>query len=554
MSTITREFTKEQLQQIIETDHVQCGEASSLARIALASLEAEPAIHRWRRVTPEPYGPYPWHYGDFIGFSNHVEGLEDEYFYSTPPAPAPVSDEDKVLAEQARAVIHCLDMCGVPSGDYADNEQLQLWGRVIEYGRHPASVSVPDGYRLQPISEYDAMCAAMLQGADGTLTNEGTIPVTQFKPVADLYGLTSPTGGETSFTFDAVEARDFIDGGWSCQEYVELGRYQEALTDHSEDKLAMVDHSGDSNNMVEPVTTAYKLRDAVEIIRNSGIEIDSGKIQAERDSLNSPVIPDEVLSAIRKVARIRTDFDHFDGDRRGIGDCLDEAEQELIVTINKYASQLAAEPIATNDVREQQTAVPPIQADVAQAIENLKQKLVECNRYNYCADAVKNVEDACHAAMLQGSQPVSKREQVRREHAEWSDKTFGDVGPVGPLKHLSKEALEAAAEPDDLSEWADMQFLLWDAQRRAGISDGEITAAMEEKLKVNMARQWPEPKDGEPRQHLKPAPQTVPDSVISAAVNGIMATYADNAEDCREMVRTHVEQACRAAIQESGHG
>ena len=64
--------------------------------------------------------------------------------------------------------------------------------------------------------------------------------------------------------------------------------------------------------------------------------------------------------------------------------------------------------------------------------------------------------NAYRAAMLQGSQPVSKREQVRREHAEWSDKTFGDVGPVGPLKHLSKEALEAAAEPDDLSEWADM--------------------------------------------------------------------------------------------------
>ncbi|HBL8926510.1 TPA: DUF551 domain-containing protein [Enterobacter hormaechei] len=42
----------------------------------------------------------------------------------------------------------------------------------------------------------------------------------------------------------------------------------------------------------EPVTTAYKLRDAVEIIRNSGIEIDAGKIQAERDALNSLVIPD----------------------------------------------------------------------------------------------------------------------------------------------------------------------------------------------------------------------------------------------------------------------
>ncbi len=128
-------------------------------------------------------------------------------------------------------------------------------------------------------------------------------------------------------------------------------------------------------------------------------------------STNYPAIPSEVLSAILKVARIRADFDDFDGDRRGIGDCLDEAEQELIVTINKYASQLAAEPIATNDVREQQTAVPPvpeIQDDVAQAIENLKQKLVECNRYNYCADAVKGVEYACHAAMLQGSQPVSQ--------------------------------------------------------------------------------------------------------------------------------------------------
>ncbi|MBL5911257.1 dATP/dGTP pyrophosphohydrolase domain-containing protein [Enterobacter asburiae] len=121
------------------------------------------------------------------------------------------------------------------------------------------------------------------------------------------------------------------------------------------------------------------------------------------------------------------------------------------------------------------------------------------------------------AAMFQGVEPVTTayklqeetgsslqlRNLIRKRHAEWSQATFGDVGPVGPLKHLSKEALEAAAEPEDLSEWADMQFLLWDAQRRAGISDGEITAAMEEKLKVNMARQWPEPKDGEPRLHIK---------------------------------------------------
>lgn len=95
------------------------------------------------------------------------------------------------------------------------------------------------------------------------------------------------------------------------------------------------------------------------------------------------------------------------------------------------------------------------------------------------------------------------RNLIRKRHAEWSDSTFGNVGPVGPLKHLSKEALEAAAEPGDLSEWADMQFLLWDAQRRAGITDEQIALAMVEKLAVNKKREWPEPKDGEPRLHIK---------------------------------------------------
>ncbi|SVR96324.1 Eaa1 [Klebsiella pneumoniae] len=106
-------------------------------------------------------------------------------------------------------------------------------------------------------------------------------------------------------------------------------------------------------------------------------------------------------------------------------------------------------------------------------------------------------------------QPAPERDQVRSEHAEWSQATFGNVGPVGPLKHLSKEALEAAAEPADLSEWADMQFLLWDAQRRAGITDEQITQAMIKKLAVNKQREWPEPKDSEPRLHIKEQPAAV---------------------------------------------
>ncbi|EBO3480492.1 DUF550 domain-containing protein [Salmonella enterica] len=128
-----------------------------------------------------------------------------------------------------------------------------------------------------------------------------------------------------------------------------------------------------------------------------------------------------------------------------------------------------------------------------------------------------------------------EREQIRREHAEWSDKTFGDVGPVGPLKHLSKEALETAAEPDDLSEWADMQFLLWDAQRRAGISDEQITLAMVEKLAVNKKREWPEPKDGEPRLHIKDQPSpVVPDEMATSDdMNLYQKSFAQGWNACR---------------------
>ncbi|HFW0061270.1 TPA: DUF550 domain-containing protein [Salmonella enterica subsp. diarizonae serovar 61:l,v:z35] len=145
--------------------------------------------------------------------------------------------------------------------------------------------------------------------------------------------------------------------------------------------------------------------------------------------------------------------------------------------------------------------------------------------------------------------PASERERIRREHAEWSDKTFGDVGPVGPLKHLSKEALEAAADPSDPLEWADMQFLLWDAQRRAGISDGEITAAMIEKLEINKSRQWPEPKDGEPRLHIKEQPAPVVPPAIEPdyeVIKGILPTTNPDEYAC--CIAADMWNACRAAM------
>lgn len=169
-----------------------------------------------------------------------------------------------------------------------------------------------------------------------------------------------------------------------------------------------------------------------------------------------------------------------------------------------------------------------------------------------CSLAAENEE-------LKRRKPELERELVRREHAEWSDATFGSIGPVGPLKHLSKEALEAAADPSDSLVWADMQFLLWDAQRRMGISDRFITRAMIEKLAINKTRQWPEPKDGDPQMHIKEQPVPVVPDVLERLriivsdpralprrkewISGQQYNYV-----LLENVEALVEEACRAAM------
>lgn len=57
-----------------------------------------------------------------------------------------------------------------------------------------------------------------------------------------------------------------------------------------------------------------------------------------------PVVPQDVLDALQKVARIRLDLNDFDGDRRGIADCLGDAEEALIEVVNRCAAMLAAAP------------------------------------------------------------------------------------------------------------------------------------------------------------------------------------------------------------------
>lgn len=108
------EFTKEQLQQIIETDHVQCGEASSLARIALASIEAEPAGWQvkkyggnWVSIKKEDVDHYRFN-----------EELPVREVYTAPPAPVSVPDERAAFeAFMEKRFKDCIDRRLVKSGD-----------------------------------------------------------------------------------------------------------------------------------------------------------------------------------------------------------------------------------------------------------------------------------------------------------------------------------------------------------------------------------------------------------------------------------------------------
>lgn len=143
MSAITKEFTKEQLQQIIETDHVQCGEASSLARIALASLEAEPVC-----VIDQSNLDYLKSGADADVWPASRKEMGDVLLYrAAPPEPVSVPDED-LLHMAASAIDDLLsnkDRSG--AGVWADIP-AKLRRAAMLQGAEPVQGWIPCGERM----------------------------------------------------------------------------------------------------------------------------------------------------------------------------------------------------------------------------------------------------------------------------------------------------------------------------------------------------------------------------------------------------------------------
>ncbi|EDQ6181315.1 DUF550 domain-containing protein [Salmonella enterica subsp. enterica] len=227
----------------------------------------------------------------------------------------------------------------------------------------------------------------------------------------------------------------------------------------------------------------------------------------------------------------------------------EQQKQILIDTANHVISRDNTSPYSENLRELARIALASLEAEPIGAFHIADQQV------GGTSDYIKDGEWPIDNGVIEvyAAPPASEREQIRREHAEWSDATFGDVGPVGPLKHLSKEAMEAAADPSDLLEWADMQLLLWDAQRRAGITDKQITQAVKEKLAVNKKREWPEPKDGEPRLHIKEQPAPVVPPAIEPdyeVIKSILPTANPDEYAC--CIAADMWNACRAAMLNGG--
>jgi hypothetical protein len=100
---------------------------------------------------------------------------------------------------------------------------------------------------------------------------------------------------------------------------------------------------------------------------------------------------------------------------------------------------------------------------------------------------------------------ADKFSDLVRTQSEWSQATFGtdaERGPIGPLKHLEKEAREARANPSDIKEHADILILWLDASRRAGFKPMEVVEAALAKMEENKARTWP-PKGSMPDEAVE---------------------------------------------------
>lgn len=217
MSTITRELAK-LFRKITNSEidaegnaHVVLSPADSLlinnARIALASLEAEPVAWAHRLINKRNGVVHPWVYGsaEACPSEGDIFNIEVMPLYTAPPAPVAVPECFKRLLHHAYGMTMGHD-----------------WNKGTMAGHHRAKLC----------QAVDECRAAMLQGADGTLTNEGTMQLSgnseQIEPVSnrDELPLDYLQGHKDGLEWAAqlAEANHPQTGDWLYDDQIDLAR------------------------------------------------------------------------------------------------------------------------------------------------------------------------------------------------------------------------------------------------------------------------------------------------------------------------------------------
>ncbi|MGC0220697.1 hypothetical protein [Enterobacter cloacae complex sp. 2025EL-00065] len=184
------ELTREELEKIADTDHVQCGDASALARMLLAAMDSEP-VAWWT-------GPEPTPTGEIESIHDHETGSHTIPLYpgyTAPPAPVAYPDTQPAPV--------------VPEAKCDDD------GNTTSEFDHG----------------WNACRAAMLQ-SDGTLTNEGTMQLSgnseQIEPVSnrDELPLDYLQGHKDGLEWAAqlAEANNPQTGDWLYDDQIDLAR------------------------------------------------------------------------------------------------------------------------------------------------------------------------------------------------------------------------------------------------------------------------------------------------------------------------------------------
>ncbi|HGU6710099.1 TPA: DUF551 domain-containing protein [Klebsiella pneumoniae] len=210
---MTSKFTREELLNIINTDHVQCGEASALARMALAAMESEPVAWTWHYREQ-------WHVtnderrAEFVAKDGDVAVLP-LYRHAQP---APVGNE--FIPKNLDRALGVLGMA-LPESKEEFNLQSERWiqrliDRVIRYA---------DEFKVQPapvvpnsISVREAIYA--LESADAVTTIGQAYKMgwnhcraTMLQPQSDDDG--EPTDDERIMAIEGIHSCERCgDEGW----------------------------------------------------------------------------------------------------------------------------------------------------------------------------------------------------------------------------------------------------------------------------------------------------------------------------------------------------